>query len=125
MNGASTGLPLHLPTHRARLKRRRQENFSESTQSAFARLSPGLVSVLYQDALDLAHGRLGEGKEDVQLGWNILSSFSQSDRIEFLPLAIAFDSDLTIYASYNGGEAEVDDSGECFFSSVAFHPSSQ
>jgi hypothetical protein len=110
MNGDSAGLPPHTPTHRVRLKRRRQEYFSGSNQLAFARLSSGLVTVLYQDALDQAHARLGEGK-DLQGGWNVLSSL-ESDRIDFLPLAIAFDAQVTVYASYNGGEAEVDDNGK-------------
>jgi hypothetical protein len=112
MNEDLADLPLHgpLPMHRVRLIRRFEEYFSESNPSAFARLSPGLVTVLVQDALGQAHARLNEGK-NVHSGWNVLSS-DGSDSVEFLPLAISLDFERTIYASYNGGEANYDDSGK-------------
>ena len=93
---------------RVQLRRRHEEDM-EANSSTFVRLTSELARVLYQEAFGQAHTRLGNANH-LQHGWNILSC-SESEPIEFLPLAIQFNS-MTVYASYNGGEATCDENGE-------------
>lgn len=110
--------PDDTPRRRRLRLRRRPEESASSASSLFARLSPSIVTDLANDALCLA-----ASSEDQRIdsssstqGWNILSRSNSNagekhGRIDFLPLSVTFAASstdaITIYVSYNGGDASV------------------
>ena len=76
-----------------RLRSRQEDTVRRGTANLFARLAPSVVEALISDVLPAERGTVGWALE------------ANKKPVSFLPLSIKFNDNVTIFASYNGGDA--------------------